>query len=149
MRGEKKVKGTSRQWQQEEESLCSPRIPTRKKWQSSASIVAQRHPDTSPLLLPWSATMEQIKVLRLLCCIPSSVHRWLWMVFVFLCLSSQHVNWWSCFLSPLLHTVFYIPDGNSAWRFTFPAPGARSSKFDACLLLVTNTACPCFNLILI
>lgn len=49
------------------------------------------------------------------------------------------------FSSPA-HTVFYIPDG--AWHYTFPAPEARSSRFDASLLLVTNTVCPCYNLIL-
>lgn len=47
--------------------------PYQYKWQNVASIMAQRHLDASHLLLLWNAVLEQIKMLMVLCHIPSSV----------------------------------------------------------------------------
>ena len=149
MGGEKKVRRTSRQLWQEEERLCSSRIPTSKNGKNVVSIMAERHLHTS-LLLPWNATLEQIKMLMVLCHIPSSVQRTSDSGCSFQSSCASLLNLWNgdnVFCIPSL-SVFYIAVLHSAWHNTFPAPKARIGRPDTVLLLVVNTVCPCCNTLL-
>lgn len=105
-------------------------------------------PETSPASLKCRDGANQSARASVLYPSSSPAHRWLWMVFwthAFL------LNLWNgdvFFSLPLLAVCLLQPClllGAFTVHGMFAAPGARSSRFDAVLLLVVNRVCPCFN----